>query len=157
MYRFNRRPRMLTLGNTPPLSLEQATCEYAKAKAKIAQARHVMIHDAVDAPIELDPAATKRVKREGRREAPTFEDVWTTYAERRLIDTRLSTRKEYDRIIRTYVIPAIGQRKIAEIRARDLKGMLNKVEEDGVAAVFNFASSQFIIARSWRTGYTYRD
>jgi integrase len=154
-YRFNRRPRMLTLGNTPPLSLEQATSEYAKAKAKIAQARHIMIHDAVEPPIDLDPAATKRAKREARRVAPTFEDVWDSYAEKRLCAARPRTRKEYDRIMKAYVIPALGQRKIVEIRPRDLKAMLNDVEARGkvmanrtralVASVFGFAADQFII------------
>ena len=155
VYRFNRRPRMLTLGNTPPLSLEQATSEYAKAKAKIAQARHVMIHDALEPSVDLDPASTKRAKREAARIAPTFEDVWLDYAKKRLAGARPRTRQEYDRMMRSYIAPAIGHRKMVEIRPRDVKGMLNDVEAKGkimanrvrtlVAAVFHYASDQFII------------
>src|SRR5207248_2753317 len=65
----NRRPRMLTFGNTPPLTLEQALERYADAVKSVAQARQVRVHEHETPPAELDPAANKRERREARKAA----------------------------------------------------------------------------------------
>ncbi|HYT95765.1 MAG TPA: Arm DNA-binding domain-containing protein, partial [Casimicrobiaceae bacterium] len=66
-YRFNGRPRMLTLGNAPPLTLEQALERYSDALKSVAQARQMRVHEHETPPAELDPARRKRERREARR------------------------------------------------------------------------------------------
>jgi hypothetical protein len=54
-YRFDGECRMLTLGNTPPLTLEQAIAQHGEVIAKVSSAKHVRVHQQAIPPAELDP------------------------------------------------------------------------------------------------------
>src|SRR5436309_12983916 len=80
-FRFDGKPRMMTLGSMSALTLEQAIAEYSAALSKVASARHLQFKGETPSP-ELDPAAEKRSKRAERRAAPTVDELWTTYREK---------------------------------------------------------------------------
>ena len=65
-YRFNGYPRMLTIGNSPPLTLEQALERYSDALKSVAQARQMRVQEHETPPAELRPARRKRDRREAR-------------------------------------------------------------------------------------------
>src|SRR5207248_1216995 len=99
-----------------------------------------------------------RSKRAERRAAPTVDELWTTYREKLEGGLRPRTLAEYKRIMKAYVSPELGTSKTTDVRPRDIKAMLNKVEKKGpvmanrvrdlVAALFNYAADQFIVEAS---------
>lgn len=78
-YRFDGESRMLTLGNTPPLTLEQAIAQHGEAMTAIATAKHMRVHQQMIPPAELDPARAKRQRKDARRTAGTCRDLWAMY------------------------------------------------------------------------------
>jgi integrase len=156
-YRFDGKPRMMTLGSTDALTLERAIVEYSAALNKVANARHLQLKGETPT-AELDPAAEKRSKRAERRTAPTVDELWTAYKAKRADSLRPRTLYEYKRTMKVYVSPELGAMKSTDVRPRDIKAMLNKVEKRGpvmanrvralVAAIFNYAADQFIVEMS---------
>lgn len=162
-YRFNGKPRMLTMGNTPPLTLEQALQRYADAIKSLAQARQMRLHENETPPVELDPGATKTAARAARRTAESFEDVWKAYRAKLVLrgtrkygkPHRARTLKEYDRMANSYLLKEFCDWKIIDIRPKDVKALLNKIEEKGpvqanrarelLSAIFRYAKDQFIV------------
>ena len=77
-YRFDGKPRMMTLGSTSALTLEQAIADYSAALSKVASARHLQFKGETPS-AELDPAAEKRSKRAERK---TMENLHSKAGER---------------------------------------------------------------------------
>ncbi len=157
-YRFDGACRMLTLGSTDALTLEQALAQHGEVMAKVAGAKHIRVHQHVIPPAELDPAHVKRQRKEERRGAGTVADLWTAYQAKRCIGLRERTVGEYKRIMKAYVLDEIGERRVGEVTPKDIKALLNKVEATGpvmanrtrtlLAALFNFATDQFLVDAS---------
>ena len=59
VYRFDGASRLLSIGNTPPLTLEEARSAFAEAQAKLMRAKHQRRHEGIAPSEELDPAATR--------------------------------------------------------------------------------------------------
>jgi hypothetical protein len=66
IYRFDGAQRLLTIGNAPPLTIEQARVTLAQAQAKVMLAKHQRRHEGIAPAAELDPAAAKRNRRQVR-------------------------------------------------------------------------------------------
>ena len=130
-YRFDGACRMLTLGNTPPLTLEQAIAQHGEVMAKVSSAKHIRVHQHVIPPAELDPARVKRQHKDARRGAGTVSDLWTAYQAKRCLGLRERTVAEYKRIMNAYVLDEIGDRRVGEVTPKDVKALLNKVEATG--------------------------
>jgi hypothetical protein len=168
-YRFDGACRMLTLGSTDALTLEQALVQHGEVMAKVAGAKHIRVHQHVIPPAELDPAHVKRQRKEARRTAGTVADLWTAYQAKRCIGLRERTVNEYKRIMKAYVLPEIGERRLGEVTAKDVKALLNKVEVTGpvmanrtrtlLAALFNFGGllqSEWVILGHFRSPGAYK-
>ena len=91
LYRFNGKPRFLSLGTLPTRTLEQIIADYSEASNSVARARHMLIHEQETPPAELDPVARKRQRREARRVTGTVGELWKAYRERKLCGVRAST------------------------------------------------------------------
>ena len=155
LYRFNGKPRFLSLGSLPPRTLEQIIADYSSAAKDVADARHMLVHEQQTPPPDLDPVTRKRQRREARRIAGTVAELWKAYREKKLTGIRASTLYEYDRMWTAYILPEIGQSRADDVRPKTIKALLNKVEEKGpimanrvralLAAIFRYGKDQFII------------
>jgi integrase len=78
------------------------------------------------------------VEREGfrRPEADLFEAVaqeWIAeYPDARAL--KHSTRRGYEQIVRNHLVPALGRRKVVDIRVEDVERMLTQMRRDGLSA-----------------------
>ena len=141
VYRFEGKPRRLTLGNYPTMSLADAHEAHAKAVKKLAQG--------------IDPGAMAVSERREERKAPTVAGLVDEYMEK-WAKTRKRSWKEDDRILKKDVLSAWGHRKAREITRRDVIRLLDDIIDRGagimanrtlavVRKMFNFAVSRDIV------------
>lgn len=148
MYRFDERPRMLTLGTygTGPgmLSLADAHAEHAKAMQLLENG--------------IDPGTVTTQQREAARRAPTVADLADEYLEKWARPRKRSWRED-ERILRKDVVPAWGRRKARDITRRDVIALLDEVVARGspvqanrtlacVRKMFNFGVEKDLIPGS---------
>ncbi len=157
-YRFDGHSRLLTLGNTPPRTLEQARAAFAEAKATVDLAAHQRRHEGIAPAVELDPARTKSKRHQVRNMSPTVDDLWTSYKRKRGAQLRPKTLAEYDRMMRVHVSPELGTAKVLDVKPRDIKRILDDAHLRGpvlanrlhgfLAGLFNLARHDLIIETS---------
>ena len=82
----------------------------------------------------FDPASDLRAS----REAPTIALLCERFKAEHLTKLRPSTRKDYGRMMDRDVIPAIGTRKVADIRFEDISRLHRSITERGAPAAANF-------------------
>jgi integrase len=118
--RGGRQTRM-ALGAYPAFGLVSARSLAATALLKIASG--------------IDPASERK-----RRHAPTVSEVFAQY-EKRHIQAKLrpSTGKEIGRLFVRRILPAIGDRPIAEVERRELLRILDVMVADGAGVSANRA------------------
>ena len=142
LYRYDSKPRRMTLGRYPKLSLAQARVKYATAKA-------VLVEKGVD------PGKTLVEGRAASRSAPTVSQLVDEYIEKWAIPRKRSW-KEDQRLLNHDVIPAIGRKKAAAVTRRDIRLLLDAIIERGapvtanrvlavVRKMFRFAVSRDIV------------
>lgn len=124
-YRIGGRPRELTLGNYPDLSLQQAR--------RRAQAERVKVDQGIDV------AASKRrdiavAAREKRRQ--TFADLAEEWLQR-TVDNRVKHPAVVRRALRRYVDPVIGSRAADEVTASDVDHVLQNAVKRGAPTTAN--------------------
>jgi len=122
-YRFNGKERLLAIGVYPDKSLKAA----AKARgdaADLLEAGH-------------DPSTHKQVLRRERllRAENTFESVAREWHEAKAADWSVRHGVKIMGALEADIFPEIGQRPIAEIKARELLACLRKVEHRGALDV----------------------
>lgn len=112
-YSFEGRRLMMTLGEYPVKSLEEARKEAAAAKLKVK--------------LGIDPGAEKKEVRQTRKAAPTVADFIEEFYDRKLKGTR--SGKERKRLLTYDVLPHLGKKKMADIKRRDITALLDDIED----------------------------
>jgi integrase len=125
MYRFRRRPRRLTFGPYPHLSLADARARAAAAMREVMQG--------------VDPAAVKA----DERRAETFAELAAEYMERHA-KPRKRTWREDERILGRQILPAWRHLKAKEITRRDVRLLIDNMLARGART---YANRIFALAR----------
>ncbi|MDP3936674.1 MAG: tyrosine-type recombinase/integrase [Deltaproteobacteria bacterium] len=116
-YRFDGRPRWLTLGHYPALAPGEARDLASKRLADVANG--------------IDPGVSKAA----RRQAESFKDLSDLYIERHASKKR--TGGEDGRVIAKDLLPAWGGRKAREIRRADVIQVLDRIKDRGAPIMAN--------------------
>lgn len=141
-YSFEGRRLMMTLGEYPAKSLEEARKEAAEAALKVKRG--------------VDPGAEKKMARESHVAAPTIEQFVNE------IDTfelaHKKSGKETKRLLDYDVVPVWGKRKVADIKRRDIVLLLDSIRKrapitanrvhSALSRLFNFAAERGVIEDS---------
>ena len=122
LYRFEGKPRRLTLGVYPRISLADAREMVGKAVKKLEQA--------------IDPGAEKIAARKSLRDAESFEELAYQWVERWAKPNR-KTWKEAQRQLETDAIPAWRKRKAKSIRRRDVIELVEQIMDRGSPVMAN--------------------
>ena len=144
MYRFDGKPRMMTLGPYPKLKLVSARLKVAQAKDRLAQ--------------EIDPGQELIESKESIRGAHSVKALIDEYIEK-WAKPRKRSWKEDDRILRKDVQPIWGRKKAETIKRRDIVLLLDEIVDRGapiqanrtlavIRKMFNFALSRGILELS---------
>ena len=121
MYRHETRPRMLTLGQYPALTLADARVQQAKAKALLAKG--------------MDPGLLHLQTKTEYQGAPTLTGLAEEYIEKRSKNKK--AWKEEKRILEKDVVPKWRGRKAQDIKRRDVLLLLDKIVERGAPIMAN--------------------
>ena len=111
-YSFGGKRKLMTLGEYPVISLQEAHKEAAEARLKVKR--------------EIDPGAEIKNQKAARKAAPTIAEAIRELYDEELKDKR--SGKETLRILSYDVTPLWGSLKVADITRRDIKLLLNKVK-----------------------------
>lgn len=118
-YRFDGKPKMLSLGTYPLVSLTDARQKRDEAKKLVASG--------------INPSdVRKRDKQERQNEiGNTFEAIAREWYEKRTERWSAGYAEEMMKTFETDVFPFIGGRPIAEIKPMELMGVLSRLDERG--------------------------
>jgi integrase len=112
VYRFNGRPRRMTLGHYPAMNLADANQALADAKKKLDKG--------------IDPGEIAITKKRAERNAETFKELvniwierWAKRNRKRWEEAKMTL--EYD------AIPFLGNRKVRDIKRKDIVNLLDKI------------------------------
>lgn len=119
-YSFDGKRKLMTLGEYPVISLQEAHKEAAEARLKVKRG--------------IDPGAEIKAQKAARKAAPTIEE-----AVKELYDEELKGKRSGKETLRILSYDVIyqegnrkiaqwGDRKVADITRRDVKLLLNKVK-----------------------------
>ena len=144
MYRFDGKPRMMTLGPYPKLKLVTARLKVAQAKDRLSQ--------------EIDPGQELIESKESIRGAHSIRALIDEYIEK-WAKPRKRSWKEDERILRKDVQPVWGRKKAGTIKRRDIVLLLDEIVDRGapiqanrtlavIRKMFNFALSRGILELS---------
>ena len=117
LYRFERRPRRMSIGVYPRMSL-------ATARTKHAEARELLEEKG------RDPGSELVTGKKRRREAPSVNDLANEYMEK-WAKPRKRSWKEDGRLLNSNVLPFIGRKKAADVRRRDIIEILDAMVDRG--------------------------
>lgn len=145
-FRFNKRARLMTLGERPypGITLQEAGRLHAEAREKLSKG--------------IDPGEAAVKARQTERLAETVGELAAKFLENfaRLIGEgkrRQRTVDEYKRQLEKDVLPIWGNRKAKEITRRDIKELLARIQKRGapIAAnrMFRTLSHLFRFALEW--------
>ena len=116
LYRFNGKPRRLTLGVYPRTSLADAREIVAKSVKSLEQG--------------IDPGAEKINARKALRDAESFEELAFQWVERWAKPNRKSWRAA-QRELEIDAIPAWGKKKAYDIRQKDVIALVEQIMDRG--------------------------
>lgn len=144
LYRFEGKPRRLTLGTYPKMTLAEAHTAHGEAMKKLEKG--------------IDPGAEAVTEREEERKAPTVAALIDEYMQKWAKPRKRSWRED-KRILEKDVLPAWGQHKAGEITKRDVLRLLDGIVDRGagvmanrtlavVRRMFNFAVGRDIVTVS---------
>ncbi|MFP6758484.1 MAG: tyrosine-type recombinase/integrase [Alphaproteobacteria bacterium] len=122
MYRFDGKPRRMTLGVFPLMGLADAGLAIAKAKQKHAMGR--------------DPAAEAVADHNAERQAETVEDLFTEYLEK-YSRPRKRSSDEHKRCFEKDILPHWGNRKAKSITRRDGIILFDRIVDRGAPIMAN--------------------
>lgn len=110
-YRKNGPPRKLKIGDASRMSLDQARKEARRLLAMVDRGE--------------DPIA----QREDDRQAPTVADLVERYL--KYHTSRNKSRDQTARIIKRYVLPALGKKKVADVTRPDVESLKHSITSAG--------------------------
>ncbi len=122
MYRFDGKPRRMTFGKFPQVSLADAHQKRADALKRLEEG--------------VDPGAVHQGELSARRVAPTVAEFSVTYIEQ-YARPRKRSWEEDERILQKDVLPKIGRLKIEDVRRRDILNVLDSVSARGAPIAAN--------------------
>ena len=143
LYRFQGKPRRLTLGTYPAMTL-------AEAHKAHAEARDMLAHG-------IDPGTKAVAQRQEDRKAPTVAELASEYLEKWAKPRkRERSWREDKRILEKDVLPIWGRRKAKDITRRDVIRLLDNIVDRGapitanrtlatIRKMFNFAFDREIV------------
>ena len=114
MYRYRGRPRRMTLGTYPALSLADARVAFAETKRKAETGK--------------DPGAEIVRARRDERRAETVDELIDEYLAKWSRPRKRSAHED-ERCLRKDVLPAWGRRKVKEITRRDVIMLADRIAE----------------------------
>lgn len=119
-YRMHGKQKTLALGIYPAVTLKQAREGRAKAKEQLAQG--------------LDPSTAKQEAKHAKKlaAANTYETVAREFHKNKAEGWSKSHASKWLRMNEIYIFPTLGNKAIADIRAKDVLGALRKVEAKGI-------------------------
>jgi integrase len=135
VYHYEGRPRRLTFGVYPALSLADAGVQLAEAKKLLGKG--------------IDPGSRTVAERAAERHAETVEELVGAYLER-YARARKRSAAEDERILRKDVLPRWGRRKAKDITRRDVVRLLNDIVDRGAPIQAN--RTRTILKRMFRFG-----
>lgn len=124
MYRFNGKPRMMTLGAYPRVGLATARLKAAQAREKLHQGQ--------------DPGEELLQTKARNRTALTIEGLANEFIEL-WSKPRKKSWKEDERILKKDIISEWGRRKAKDIKRRDIILLLDEIVERGAPIQANRA------------------
>lgn len=140
VYRFQGKPRYLTLGTYPEMSVALAHEAHRKALAELEQG--------------TDPGAKVVQERQEERHAPTVAALAAEYLDK-WVKKRNRAAPEIERILNKDVLPKWGHRKAREITRREVIALLDSIAERGpimanqtlavIRKMFNFGVDRAIL------------
>ena len=141
LYRFEGKPRRLTLGTYPSMTLADAHRAHAEAVKKLEQG--------------IDPGTIAVAEKKEEAQAPTVASLADEYLEKWAKPRKRSWRED-ERILKKDVLPGWGRRKAREISRRDVIRLLDGIVDRGagimanrtlatIRKMFNFAVSRDIV------------
>jgi integrase len=141
VYHFDGRPRRLTFGTYPHLSLADAGVKLAEAKSLLGKG--------------IDPGLLAVAERDTERHAETVNELVAAYLDR-YARVRKRSASEDERILRKDVLSRWAKRKAKEITRRDIVRLLNDIVDRGapiqanrtltiLRRMFRFAVGQAIL------------
>jgi integrase len=141
VYHFEGRPRRLTFGTYPRLSLADAGVKFAEAQNLLAKG--------------IDPGSRAVAERVAERHAETVEELVAAYLDR-YARARKRSAFEDERILRKDVLSHWARRKAKDITRRDIVRLLNEIVDRGapiqanrtltiLRRMFRFAVGQAIV------------
>src|SRR5437868_1820738 len=141
VYHHEGRPRRLTFGTYPRLSLADAGVKLAEAKNLLAKG--------------IDPGSRAVAERDAERHAETVNELVASYLDR-YARIRKRSAAEDERILRKDVLPRWARRKAKDITRRDIVRLLNEIVDRGapiqanrtltiLRRMFRFAVGQAVI------------
>ena len=144
IYRFDGKPRRMTLGAYPKIGLADARVLHAKAKQQRERG--------------IDPGAEHIEKRRAERDAETVRELVEEYLDKYARPNKRSAAED-ERTLRKEVLPVWGGRKAKSITRRDVIKLLDGIVDRGapimanrtlavVRKMFNFAIARDIIDAS---------
>ena len=137
-YRVGPRKRQVTLGRVGELSLKTAR---AKAREEVRVIREG----------ESDPLERRRERRQAPTVADAVERFLTEHCPRRVANGRMSPRTVHDYGIqcRAKIIPAIGNRRVADVSRADVESMVDTLRPIARNRVLALVSRIFTICEHW--------
>ncbi|WP_342323680.1 tyrosine-type recombinase/integrase [Kosakonia sp. BYX6] len=118
-YRFDGKPKMLSLGTYPTISLNEARQKRDEAKKLVVAG--------------INPSDVRKREKQAREEerGNTFEAIAREWYEKRTDRWSAGYAEEMMKTFETDVFPFIGGRPIAEIKPMELMGVLSRLDERG--------------------------
>lgn len=112
MFQFNNKPRMMTLGRYPKMTLSEARILYSKASHK--------------KDLDLDPAKENVRENQIERDAITVKELSVKYIDYCIARGEVSW-KEKQRSLNKDLMPFIGDRKAKEISFKDIAPIIHSM------------------------------
>lgn len=144
LYRYGGKPRRLTLGTYPAMSLAEARKKHAEAWEMLTKG--------------TDPGAQVVAERQEERRAPTVAELVVEYLERWAKPRKRSWMAD-KRVLEKEVLPVWGRLKAKDLTRRDVIRLLDRILERNapiqanrtfaiIRRMFNFAVERDLIAAS---------
>jgi integrase len=134
-YRIRSVERRYTIGSYPDWSVSAGRAEAARLKREIDQGR--------------DPMG----ERHEERAAPTVGELLDRYIEEHASRKREGSRREDEGLIRQWIRPELGRRKVADVRLADVEALHRKITRRGTPyranRVVALLSKLFELAARW--------
>ena len=136
-YRFHGRERRITIGRWPSWNVKAARTEAATLRREIDRG--------------IDPLE----QREDERNAPTVADLAARYIEEHLPNKRPRSAEEDRALIRSYILPALGRLRVADVTRADVERLHRSITKVGkpVRANRTLACVRTMFVRAVGWGY----